>query len=77
MGQVGMIKREFSARKGLVTSFIAASVAIGSGHLMQTVLSPQEQGSDAIPTFPVAPEEARVPIVLRTPPPPRLPERFG
>lgn len=72
-----MIKREFSARKGLVTSVLAATIAFGTGHLMQSVHAVADRGSGITPVVPVAPEEARIPIVLRTPPPPKLPESFG
>ena len=65
------------ARKGLMTAVIVCALALGTGHVMQTVLADQNGPRDATPVVPDPPEEALIPIVLKTPPAPRWPENFG
>ena len=72
-----MFRERLKDRKGLVTAVIVGLIAFGCGHLMQTVLVEPTVESSATPVVPVAPEEAQIPVVLKTPPKPRIPATFG
>ena len=56
---------------------IVGVLAFGSGHLMQTVLAAPTSQKSVTPEMPIAPEEAQIPVVLKTPPKPRIPATFG
>lgn len=72
-----MFKEKLKDRKGLVTAIVVGLLAFGSGHVMQTVLSEPVTKSSVTPQVPIAPEEAQIPVVLKTPPKPRIPATFG
>ena len=57
--------------------FLGGVLAFGSGHLMQTVLAAPKSQKSVTPEMPIAPEEAQIPVVLKTPPKPRIPATFG
>ena len=67
----------FLARKGAMMAIVVILIALGTGHAMQTLLADQNAAQGATPAFPNPPEEALVPVVLKTPPAPRWPETFG